>query len=57
MADLATDSGVDAVAQVAGSRPLTMLVNNAGVAHYMPFAELPAEKAAELIRLKDLPPR
>lgn len=56
VADLATDSGIDAVAQVAGSRPLTMLVNNAGVAHYMPFAELPAEKAAELIRLKELAP-
>jgi hypothetical protein len=56
VADLATDSGIYAVAQVAGSRPLTMLVNNAGVAHYMPFAELPAEKAAELIRLKELAP-
>ena len=56
VADLATDSGINAVAQVAGSRPLTMLVNNAGVAHYMPFAELPAEKAAERIRLKELAP-
>ena len=35
---------------------LTVLVNNAGVAHYMPFAELPAEKAAELIRVKVLAP-
>jgi hypothetical protein len=56
VADLAADSGIDAVAQVAGSRPLTMLVNNAGVAHYMPFAELPADKAAELIRVKELAP-
>jgi short-subunit dehydrogenase len=53
---LATDNGIDAVAEVAGSRPLTMLVNNAGVAHYMPFAELPADKAAELIRVKVLAP-
>jgi short-subunit dehydrogenase len=56
VADLATDNGIDAVAEVAGARPLTMLVNNAGVAHYMPFAELPADKAAELIRVKELAP-
>jgi uncharacterized protein len=56
VADLATDNGIEAVAAVAGSRPLTMLVNNAGVAHYMPFAELPADKAAELIRVKELAP-
>ena len=29
-----------------------MLVNNAGVAHYMPFAELPADKASELVHAK-----
>jgi len=56
VADLATDNGIDAVAEMAGSRPLTMLINNAGVAHYMPFAELPADKAAELIRVKELAP-
>lgn len=56
VADLASDDGIAAVAQVAASRPLTMLVNNAGVAHYMPFAELPPEKAAELIRVKELAP-
>ncbi len=36
VADLATDYGIDTIAEVAGSRPLTMLINNAGVAHYMP---------------------
>jgi uncharacterized protein len=56
VADLATDDGIAAVADVCGTRPLTMLVNNAGVAHYMPFAELPADKAAELIRVKELAP-
>jgi short-subunit dehydrogenase len=56
VADLATDDGIGAVAEVAGSRLLTMLVNNAGVAHYMPFAELPADKAAEVIRVKELAP-
>jgi short-subunit dehydrogenase len=55
-ADLASDAGIDAVAAVCGTRPLTMLVNNAGVAHYMPFADLPAAQAAELIRVKELAP-
>jgi uncharacterized protein len=56
VADLATDDGIAAVAEVCATRPLTILVNNAGVAHYMPFAELPADKAAELIRVKELAP-
>jgi short-subunit dehydrogenase len=51
-ADLATDEGIDAIAAVCATRPLTMLVNNAGVAHYMPFAELPADKARELVHVK-----
>src|SRR5580704_2073026 len=51
-ADLATDEGVDAITAVCATRPLTMLVNNAGVAHYMPFAELPADKASELVHVK-----
>ncbi len=33
-----------------------MLVNNAGVAHYMPFAELPPDKAAELLHVKVVAP-
>jgi hypothetical protein len=55
-ADLATDEGVDAVAELCASRSLTMLVNNAGVAHYMPLAELPADKARELVHVKVLAP-
>jgi short-subunit dehydrogenase len=51
-ADLAADEGIDAVAELCASRPLTMLVNNAGVAHYMPMAELPVAKARELIQVK-----
>jgi uncharacterized protein len=31
---------------------LTVLINNAGVAHYMPFIELAASKANELLRVK-----
>ena len=33
-----------------------MLVNNAGVAHYMPLAELPADKARELVHVKVVAP-
>jgi uncharacterized protein len=55
-ADLGTAGGVEAVAGVCAAEPLTMLVNNAGVAHYMPFAELPADKASELVGVKVLAP-
>jgi uncharacterized protein len=55
-ADLATDEGIDAVAELCAARPLSMLVNNAGVAHYMPLAQLPAAKARELISVKVLAP-
>ncbi len=56
VADLSTDDGVDGVAELCTSLPLTMLVNNAGVAHYMPIAELPAEKARELVHVKVVAP-
>lgn len=55
-ADLSTDEGADAVADVCATEPLTMLVNNAGVAHYMPLAELPADKAGELVHVKVVAP-
>jgi hypothetical protein len=55
-ADLSTDAGIDAVADACASQPLTMLVNNAGVAHYMPIAELPADKARELVHVKVVAP-
>jgi short-subunit dehydrogenase len=56
VADLGTDTGVEAVAEAAATEPLTMLVNNAGVAHYMPFVELPADKASELVHVKVVAP-
>lgn len=56
VADLGTDAGVEAVAEVCAGRELTMLVNNAGVAHYMPFVELPADKAQELLHVKVIAP-
>lgn len=56
VADLSTDEGVDAVAEVCAREPLTMLVNNAGVSHYMPLADLPADKARELVHVKVVAP-
>lgn len=55
-ADLSTNAGIDTVAALCASQPLTMLVNNAGVAHYMPMAVLPAEKARELVHVKVVAP-
>jgi uncharacterized protein len=55
-ADLSTGAGIDAVAEICAAQPLTMLVNNAGVAHYMPLAQLPADKARELVSVKVLAP-
>ncbi|CAN5125269.1 SDR family NAD(P)-dependent oxidoreductase [soil metagenome] len=56
VADLATDAGIDAVADLCATQPLTMLVNNAGVAHYMPMADLPAATARELLSVKVIAP-
>ncbi|SFJ83818.1 SDR family NAD(P)-dependent oxidoreductase [Amycolatopsis sacchari] len=55
-ADLSTQDGIDEVAELCATEPLTLLVNNAGVAHYMPLAELPAGKASELVNVKVLAP-
>jgi hypothetical protein len=56
VADLGTDAGVEVVADLCASEELTMLVNNAGVAHYMPFNELPPDKANELLHVKVVAP-
>ena len=56
VADLATDVGVKTVADLCASLDLSMLVNNAGVAHYMPFVDLPADKASELLHVKVVAP-
>lgn len=56
VADLATDQGVGSVVDAIVGEQVTVLVNNAGVAHYKPFAELSAGEASELIRLKELTP-
>jgi short-subunit dehydrogenase len=51
VADLSTDAGVDEVAHLCSSLPLTMLVNN-----YMPITQLPADKARELVHVKTVAP-
>ncbi len=56
VADLGTDAGVEEIAEVCAREELTMLVNNAGLAHYMPFVELPASKASELLHVKVVAP-
>jgi short-subunit dehydrogenase len=56
IADLATDAGVQAVAEVCATEELSLLINNAGVAHYMPFITLPADKASELLHVKVVAP-
>jgi uncharacterized protein len=56
VADLGTDEGIETVAEICAREELSMLVNNAGVAHYMPFSELPADKAAELLHVKVVAP-
>jgi short-subunit dehydrogenase len=56
VADLATDAGIQAVADIAAHEPLALLVNNAGVAHYMAFTDLPTDKAAELLHVKVVAP-
>ena len=55
-ADLSTIDGVNAVAEICTREPLTTLVNNAGVAHYMPLDDLPADKAQELMYVKVMAP-
>lgn len=55
-ADLSTDAGIDRVAGLAAERPLDLLVNNAGVAHYMPLTDLPAARARELLGVKVVAP-
>jgi uncharacterized protein len=56
VADLGTDAGLETVAEACAAQHLTMLVNNAGVAHYMPFVELPADKASEVLHVKVVAP-
>ncbi len=55
-ADLSTDEGIQMVSQCCATEPLTMLVNNAGVAHYMPFDELSVSQMREVLQVKTVAP-
>lgn len=52
IADLGTDAGIEEIATICEREQLSLLVNNAGVAHYMPFTKLQADKANELLHVK-----
>ena len=56
VADLGSRDDLAMLVEVATGEPLTMLVNNAGMAHYMPFLELPPEYAEELVSVDVLAP-
>lgn len=55
-ADLGTQQGIAEIAELCANENISILVNNAGVSHYMPFAELPADKAMELLTVKVVAP-
>jgi short-subunit dehydrogenase len=54
--DLSDRKQLDALRTELASLPVDMLVNNAGLAHYMPFSELPEDKATELVDTNVLAP-
>ncbi len=56
VADLSTESGMRDVDEAATDPRLEMVVDNAALAHYMPFLDLPIEKAEELVKLNALAP-
>jgi short-subunit dehydrogenase len=51
VADLGSPAGLTQVTALCRERPLDLLINNAGVAHYMPFAQLPPDKLDELLQV------
>lgn len=55
-ADLASESGMREVDSIASQRPLDVLVDNAALAHYMKFLDLPLDKLEELVKLNVLAP-
>ena len=56
VADLAATEDVQRLVAELDTLPVELLVNNAGLAHYMPFAQLPMERARELVDLNALAP-
>ncbi len=55
-ADLSRTGDLEALCEEAAELSLGMLVNNAALAHYMPFATLPAAPARELVELNVVAP-
>ena len=55
-ADLAQPGDVRRVCDEIAGAPVDMLVNNAGLAHYKPFADLPPEQAQQLADLTVVAP-
>ncbi len=51
VADLSTAAGVEALLTKAATLNVALLINNAGLATYGPFALLPLERERELVRL------
>jgi short-subunit dehydrogenase len=56
VADLGRPEDVERLASEIAASPVELLVNNAGLAHYMPFAQLPAGEARELVEVNALAP-
>jgi short-subunit dehydrogenase len=50
-ADLGSPAGLTQVTALCRERPLDLLINNAALAHYMPFAQLPPDKLDELLQV------
>ncbi|HXX83465.1 MAG TPA: SDR family oxidoreductase [Casimicrobiaceae bacterium] len=56
VADLGRAEDLQRVTEQIEPLPVDLLINNAGLAHYMPFAQLPAERARELVDVNALAP-
>ncbi len=55
-ADLSDRAALEELCAEAAELQIGLLVNNAALAHYMPFVELPPERATELVELNMLAP-
>jgi len=55
-ADLTRSEDVERLSEICRQEPLSLLINNAGVSHYMGFTDLPVEKASELLQVKVVAP-
>ncbi|HEX6348626.1 MAG TPA: SDR family NAD(P)-dependent oxidoreductase [Candidatus Dormibacteraeota bacterium] len=56
VADLSTEHGLESAVAAAADPAIRMLVDCAGLGHYMPFVDLPPETADELVKLSVLAP-